>query len=37
MLEAENLGKVLPGVESVEEGTEYPYYRQRSGIGLCIY
>jgi len=26
MLEAESLGKVLPGVESAEEGTEYPYY-----------
>jgi len=37
MLEAESLDKVLPGVESGEEGTEYPSYRQRRGIGLCIY
>jgi len=37
MLEAESLGKVLPGVESSEEGTKYPDYRQRSGMSLHSY
>lgn len=37
LLEAESLGKVLPGVESSEEGTKYPDYRQRSGMSLHSY
>jgi ASC-1-like (ASCH) protein len=27
MLETESLGEVLPGIESVEEGTHCPVYR----------